>query len=119
MNMAALAGAAAIERDLRAEHYPAQIARGEIQPGEADDDLRAWIRIAAFVADGQFRIGDLERGPIWTPLAEAADRALARRDAACQAAPRNRALARRRENVAAIAALLGRIASAFEGRAAA
>ncbi len=110
-----LAAAAAIERDLRAEHYPAQVQRGEISPGEADDDLQAWRRIAAFIGEGQFRLGREERGPVWTPLAEAAARALARREEASRAWPNNQALAERRANVAEIAALLGRVAAAFEG----
>ena len=128
--MTDLAASAAFELQSREKHYPRLMAatRGADAAGITSDfppgfdfraDLLHWRRIAEWTATGQFAIdpkGDpWEPRKVWTPLAEAAERALRRREAACAKHPADAGLAKRRAAVAAIAGMLASNAIAFEG----
>src|SRR6185369_2648221 len=96
---AALAKAAAFERDARAKHYPAMVQRREMTREEAEDDLNRWVAIARWAATGEVPL-DAKTQPweprwIWRPLARAAAEALQRREEACRAKPGDAGLALR------------------------
>jgi hypothetical protein len=114
----ALIKAAAFERDTRAQHYPAMVARGELTRAQAEADLKAWTSIARWVATGEACLDPKSQPwdgrPTWRPLADAAATAIQRREQACREKPGDARLAQRRQNVAEIHAILSRVADAFE-----
>jgi hypothetical protein len=92
-----LATMARAEHAARVTHYPAQVEAGEIERGDAADDIAAWDAIARLFAEGS-----VETELPWGALELAAARALRRREDACLASPASEALRRRRDAVQAI-----------------
>lgn len=118
MTPADLAPFARREVETRELRYPALVDQGRLDRGAALADIDAWRRIAAWLETGEVplgRSGTASPKQIWTPLREAAHEALKRGDRALAKAPHDPATARRRDAIAAIHALLDRIADAFEG----
>lgn len=112
-----LADFAAVERDGREKFYPGMVRAGEISSAEAQLDWLCWRAIADFYERPPIDHPDfLKWGLTWRNLADAATKALARREEALakakpeQAAP----LEARRDAVSAIAWRLTRRAEFFE-----
>jgi len=98
-----LADFSAVERDVRASHYPRMVAAGDFTADEAQHDWQCWVAIAALFADPDAKPAFHSWGLSWDDLEKAANKALAARDAACAAKPGSAPLEARRDAVAAIA----------------
>lgn len=111
-----LADYASVEADGRAQFYPDMVRRGELSPDEAEHDWRCWVAIAEFFKGPADHPAFLNWGLTWGDLAEAAAKALRRREAALAANNKpelNGPLSDRRDAVAAIAWRLERRAKFF------
>jgi hypothetical protein len=112
-----LADFAAVERDGREKFYPGMVQRGELTAAEAQHDWLCWRAIADFYLEPPCdHPGFLEWGLTWRNLADAAAKALERREEALAKARPDQAppLEARRDAVACIAWRLGRRAQFFE-----
>lgn len=109
-----LAEFAAVERDVRAAHYPKRVASGEMAEDDAQHDWRCWLAIAAWAVEPWKQPEFPFWGLTWADLAGAAGKALAQREAALAAAPAKPSNLARRDAVAALHWRLGHVARFYE-----
>ena len=103
--MKALAASAALERDIRAKHFPAMVARGELYPEDAQHDWRCWSAIADLMAGKSALWKILDHWFVgWDDIERAALSALEARQKACDADPAHEGLRTRLDAVRAISA---------------